>query len=346
MKRQSKYLIIPTMLLLSGACVAAMEVDKTATIKDTSTSILGVNHVGISVADLDTMLNFYQTATNFKLVKRETISNSVAADTLYGRENVHLEVATLRAPNMLLELVEFGHNTGKKGLAKMPFEGPGITHTCYQSPSAEPSYDKFKQVGIDMLSRGDSPVDIGGYGVTYAYGYDPEGNMLEMEQLDAAVLKRAGYDSTYKLQGEAMWMTQVAFATPDIERLMGFYQKVLQIKPYRRGEYKDNPKLDDISDHDGLHLLGGWFKMGQAGKVMEFWQFVEPQTPQSTSKHVTDLGYRFSLEVSDIQKEYQRLSKEGVTFFSEPQLLGDFWQVYANDIDGNVFALRQAVDTH
>ena len=27
-------------------------------------------------------------------------------------------------------------------------------------------------------------IDLGGYGVTYAYGYDPEGNMFEMEQLD------------------------------------------------------------------------------------------------------------------------------------------------------------------
>jgi hypothetical protein len=34
----------------------------------------------------------------------------------------------------------------------------------------------------------------------------------------------------------------------------------------------------------------------------------------------------------------------GVEFVSEPVLLGEYWQVFANDIDGNVFALRQWVD--
>jgi hypothetical protein len=34
----------------------------------------------------------------------------------------------------------------------------------------------------------------------------------------------------------------------------------------------------------------------------------------------------------------------GVGFISEPVMFGEFWQVYANDIDGNVFSLRQAVN--
>ena len=38
------------------------------------------------------------------------------------------------------------------------------------------------------------------------------------------------------------------------------------------------------------------------------------------------------------------MSDLGVEFVSEPVLLGEFWQVYANDIDGNVFALRQWAD--
>jgi hypothetical protein len=78
---------------------------------------------------------------------------------------------------------------------------------------------------------------------------------------------------------------------------------------------------------------------------MELWQFESPKTQKSTEvRKPTDLGYSFSLEVGDIHKEYQRLTKQGVNFVSEPQLLGDFWQVYANDIDGNVFSLRQAAN--
>ena len=43
-----------------------------------------------------------------------------------------------------------------------------------------------------MLSRGEGPVDLLGQGVTYAYAYDPEGNMLELEQLDFDRLGETG----------------------------------------------------------------------------------------------------------------------------------------------------------
>jgi hypothetical protein len=39
------------------------------------------------------------------------------------------------------------------------------------------------------------------------------------------------------------------------------------------------------------------------------------------------------------------MSDLGVEFVSDPVLLGIFWQVHANDIDGNVFSLRQAADS-
>jgi len=56
---------------------------------------------------------------------------------------------------------------------------------------------------------------------------------------------------------------------------------------------------------------------------------------------VTDLGYTYSLEVDDIQAEYKRLLSLDVDFISEPQMVGGFWQVYARDIDGNIFSLRE-----
>ena len=46
----------------------------------------------------------------------------------------------------------------------------------------------------------------------------------------------------------------------------------------------------------------------------------------------------------DIHAEVARMTDLGVEFVSEPVKLGDFWQAYAHDIDGNVFSLRQAID--
>jgi hypothetical protein len=79
---------------------------------------------------------------------------------------------------------------------------------------------------------------------------------------------------------------------------------------------------------------------------MEFWQYDNPETTQFLgNRDSTALGYTYSIEVGDIQAEYARMSDLGVEFVSDPVLLGIFWQVHANDIDGNAFSLRQAVDS-
>ena len=322
----------------------SMDVNPAATVRDTNTTILGLNHIGLSVKDLDKTLAFYQEATNFELVSRQSVAQNSDADLLFGHANIAYEIAVLKAPNMLLELIEFEHNKNA-AISPMPAKGPGMTHTCYQSPSSNPGWDRFVNAGATPLTWGGEPVDLGGYGVTYGYAYDPEGNMMELEQLDGEILSRSGYDTTWKDLGVDMWMSQVALVTHDIERFMNFYYSVLGFQPFRRAELRDNVKADQIVAYEDSHVLAGWFKMNDAPKVIEIWQYVNPVTPEFEGvRDVTDLGYTFSLEVADIQKEYERLKELGLEFVGEPVRLGEFWQVYTHDVDGNVFSLRQAVD--
>jgi catechol 2,3-dioxygenase-like lactoylglutathione lyase family enzyme len=339
-----KSLVATSSIIIAMSVAGAIEVDKDASIKDTQTSIMGINHIGLSVKNLDQALSFYQRASGFELIKREKVFANKNADALFGGENLQYEVATLKAPNMLFELTEFAINKNTR-LSDTPVQGPGMTHTCFQSPEADPGYTKFAKAGTRFVTTGDGPVDIGGYGVTYAYGYDPEGNMFELEQLDGTVLARAGYDDAWQTHGFSMWMSQVSLATPDIDKLMGFYQKVLGIKPYRTTHVSNNPKIDSIANFANTDLDGGWFKLNDKSKVMEFWQFNSPKTEIYQGKRkATDLGYSYSFEVRDIQQEYKRLKSLGVEFISTPQRVGEFWQVYARDIDGNIFSLRQAVE--
>ena len=82
-------------------------------------------------------------------------------------------------------------------------------------------------------------------------------------------------------------------------------------------------------------------------KKMELFQYKGAHATPNTlyKRQATDLGYTFSFEVLDIQKEYNRLIGKDIEFLSEPQQLGNFWMVYARDVDGNVFSLRQAIDS-
>ena len=338
---QQYFLVV--LIVFSGTS-GAFEVNKEASIKDTTTTILGINHIGLSVRDLDKVLAFYKQTTNFELVRRETVTHNKHADALFAYPGISYEIAVLKAPNMLFELVEFSHNQSQP-IKRMPPEGPGMTHTCFQSPSTNPGYDKFVNAGAELLSRGDAPVDIGGYGVTYAYAYDPEGNMVELEQLDGKVLSRAGYDNAWQDLGEDMWMSQVALATHDLDALVNFYQRALGFDPYRKADISGRDKFDDITDIDDLHLKAAWYRLNETSKVLEIWEYVNPVTPKfEGSRDVTALGYSFSLEVGDIQAEFKRLTQLGVQFIGEPVKLNDFWQVYARDLDGNIFSLRQATD--
>lgn len=341
---RSLSLLLAAFSVMFAVQTMAYEFEPSATISDSPASLLGVNHIGLSVRDLDASLAFYQRATGFEVIRREVVHSSSAADKLFGRENVEYEIAVLEAPNMLFELIEFSHNRDTP-ISLMPVEGPGMTHTCFQSPAHLSGYDKFKNAGATMLSRGDGPVDLLGQGVTYAYGYDPEGNMLELEQLDFSRLGGDPRNSEWIEQGLDLWMTQVALVTHDIDRLTDYYSTVLGFNPYRTADIKDRVTFDDATDIDGVELKVVFFRMAQRSKSMEFWQYDKPQTPQpSGNRESSALGYSYSIEVGDIQAEYARMTDLGVEFVSEPVLLGNAWQVYANDIDGNVFALRQWLD--
>jgi len=182
----------------------------------------------------------------------------------------------------------------------MPPYGPGMTHTCFQTATANSGYDKFVKAGVDMLSRGDEPMS------------------------DFIIWLKIDKDFSEK---HKMWMTQVAIMTPDVKKLAAFYQDVYEIEPYRFSEYPASEVTAKVINLDGVSMKG-----------------THPTPNTIYKRNPTELGYSFSLEVVDIQKEYQRLKAKGVEFLSEPQQLGKFWMVYANDVDGNIFSLRQAID--
>ncbi len=343
-KMKKKWLVrtvifFSSVLLLSGT--AFCQVDPNAKISDSPTTIIGFNHIGLSVQNLPEMVKFYQEATGFEIVKREKVERSINASLLLGMDTLSYETVTFKAPNMLLELTQYSNQQNAQ-ITKMPPQGPGMTHTCYQSPSWASGYDKFKNSGAEVLSRGETPVDLGGYGITYAYAHDPEGNMFEMEQLTKARLDEYGVH----VPDNPMWMTQVALISPDIKNLANFYRKILEMNPNREVVISDNPRLDDIAGMDGVVLFASWFKMDGPGKMIELMQYKNPRTPTVVSKrNPTDLGYSYSFEVGDIQKEYERMKGLGVDFISAPEIWGEFWMVFANDPDGNVFSLRQPTST-
>tara|TARA_Y100000385_G_scaffold282894_1_gene338103 strand:+ start:1273 stop:2073 length:801 start_codon:yes stop_codon:yes gene_type:complete len=256
--------------------------------KDSPTSFIGFNHIGVSVLDLDKMLEFYQSATDYKIVKRYQVEGNSAANALFGMDSICYEIAVLKSPNMLLELTEFDNQIDSIA-SKMSFFGPGMTHTCYQGPVDDPVYNKFKNADADILSRGDGPVEVSGARVSYAYGYDPEGNMMELEHMPDMLIRLA--IGKKWSEENPIWMTQVALISHDLKRLTLFYEKVLEIAPYRVNSYGLNPIMDAIVDTDSVASYGAWFGMDTQGKKLEMMQFTHPITSErQIPRNLTDLG--------------------------------------------------------
>lgn len=347
--RWLKYFFLVLIVLMLGAGIfiykyAMARLAPRPSMLDTPTTFIGFNHIGLSVLNLDKMLEFYEAATDFEVVSRYKVHNDPAANTLFGQDSISFEKAILKGPNMLLELTEFAEQSDSIA-ERMPFYGPGMTHTCFQGPPATSVYHKFRDAGADILSRGEGTVVVSNVSVSYAYGYDPEGNMMELEHMpDILIPLNIGKDYAQK---NPMWMTQVALMSPNLKRLAAFYEEVLEIEPYRVNSYGPSPILDAVVDYDSVMMDAVWFGMDTQGKKMEMMQYTHPITPDiEKARKLTDLGYSFSFEVGDIQKEYERLKNKGVNFASSPQKMQDFWMVFAQDPDGNIFSLRQIIDTN
>ncbi|GAB2601592.1 VOC family protein [Spirosoma areae] len=316
-------------IMLSALLVVSVSVVGQPSTTPTATpGVKGIHHVSLSVRDLDRAVAFYTGAIGLTEVRRYRITGNVAVEKKSGIKSTPRSVVLLHGPNGQIELNQFEGNTGKPASA-MPVQGPGITHICYQSPAASGLYAKSKATGGTIVSRGTTPVDRG-YGIQYAYAKDPDGLLYELEQLDKPAFT------------DPVWMGHVALVTPDIDRLVEFYTKLLGVKPHNRiDNIRNSPKLDDIANIDSLRLRAAWFKTGNM--VLEIWQFNNPPTrvPDSPPPY-TRIGYtNISFEVGNLNRTYQQLRDAGISCLSPPVSTAESTAVFLRDPDGNLLSLEE-----
>ena len=295
-------------------------------VKRTASSVVGINHIGLSVSDLDASLAFYTQGTGAGTArsKRKINQNAERAGGLHSTPRAR-EVLTF--PNGYLEVTEY--EGAGRDCVTLPVKGPGITHVCNQSPLTDDIYGRLVEQGATTVSRGSEPIHLLGQGVYYAYARDRDGIMFETEHLN-----RAPFEGP-------IWFSHVALVSPDLDRLIAFYGLLLDAKPDRRTNNASGPTFDAVADYDDVSIWAAWFDIGNM--ILEMWEFTNPKTPQPNGITPFDgIGYnKVAFEVTDIQREYARLRAAGVTFLSEPALGDECVEVYLRDPDGNLISLIQ-----
>jgi catechol 2,3-dioxygenase-like lactoylglutathione lyase family enzyme len=290
--------------------------------------VLGLQHVAMTVGDIDQTIAFYAKAVPIKVIRRQRVPAGHFPAALLSRRYKAVDVAIIAFPTGFVQLLDF--EPGKPAAPQVrPVIGPGYTHICFQSSSRDPAVLRFKAAGLNLISRFGKPdgVDIGGYGVRYAYGTDVNGIMIENESLDAP--KRS----------EAAWITHIANTVHDRDRMLAFYAAVVGRKAHRTIEQENRPRLDDVAGIDGLKIRGGWINVGNM--EIEVWEYVEPRTPAPTrDRKLDEIGYsNFALEVADVRAQAARLKRDGVRLIGKPRDVGGWRTQYAYDPEGNIFAL-------
>ena len=132
----------------------------------------------------------------------------------------------------------------------------------------------------------------------------------------------------------------VAIHARDIEAMIAFYTEALGFRLAARFEWGDDELIDDIV---GLKGSAAKAAMLNAGNVhIEVFEYARPAPPEAEPLRPCDRGYtHFCLEVTDIEAEWERLSRLGLTFRRRPVDLGDVKAIYGKDPEGNIIEIQQ-----
>jgi glyoxylase I family protein len=136
-----------------------------------------VNHVGITVTDLDASLAFYCEVMGFTLGLR-TRADGEWFDTLTHNDGADIEIAMLQLGDFTLQLVQY-HAAGGVPLA-LAHHNVGNPHVSIEVDDVDARHRLISASG----RHGPTPiVDIMGTGIRSFYVHDPDGVPVELLQM-------------------------------------------------------------------------------------------------------------------------------------------------------------------
>ncbi|MBV8665768.1 MAG: VOC family protein [Burkholderiaceae bacterium] len=144
--------------------------------------ILGVNHIALSVPDLNKALAFYCDLLGFERGKLNSweagTTSSATAEKILAVSGTAADVMHVRGPNLLIELFQFrGGNPQLQDPAR-PVVDHGITHFCLSVSDLDKEYARLYAAGVKFHG----PPTAIAPGLRTCYLRDPFGNVLELEE--------------------------------------------------------------------------------------------------------------------------------------------------------------------
>lgn len=145
-------------------------------------SVNVLDHVSVTVSDMERSLVFYRDLLGLKEVERHHLEGETISK-MAGKPGVIMEVVRLEAPEtpgIKLDLQQYLAPQGKVSDAKLG--DAGHSHICYGVPDVWAAYRDLKAKGVEFVSE---PVSFDlEWGIVYVVFFeDPDGYILELMQV-------------------------------------------------------------------------------------------------------------------------------------------------------------------
>lgn len=141
-----------------------------------------LDHVAVTVSDMDRSLAFYCDLLGLKEVERHRLEGETISK-MAGKPDVIMEVVRLEAPEtpgVLLDLQQYVVPAGKVSDAQLG--DVAHAHFCFGVPDVWAAYKDLSEKGVEFVSE---PVSFDlEWGIVYVVFFkDPDGFILELMQV-------------------------------------------------------------------------------------------------------------------------------------------------------------------
>jgi catechol 2,3-dioxygenase-like lactoylglutathione lyase family enzyme len=145
--------------------------------------INAIHHVAISTGDMERSLKFYRDLLGLEVIMEggwESGSpESQMAEKINALKAPAAKMALLKTGNAMIEIFEYSSPQPKSGDPNRPVCDHGITHICLDVTDLDAEYDRLKAAGMTFHC----PPQMLGRSVKTTYGRDPDGNVVELQEI-------------------------------------------------------------------------------------------------------------------------------------------------------------------
>ena len=140
--------------------------------------IKGMEHVALSVGDLDRSISFYRSLLGMKVDRIVEAGPEMGLGDIINIPGCSARIAHLKLGGFMLELFEYTDPRGNPIAKDGTQADHGFTHLGFKSSDARSDYASLRDAGVEFLAE---PVEFRP-GVWVVYLYGPDGEVCELRQ--------------------------------------------------------------------------------------------------------------------------------------------------------------------